>query len=258
MALKRGLVTELGFAFLRLGDRLNGIITYNENMPTSWALGATLAWDIIRNSPDKVLCIYASNVRKHELFHDDAIAAAEAAGIPVVTDEKAFTAYASRQYFSVVCEFEKWKDRIEPGSHVALVGVRNTKNVGAICRTALAFGIHDIAVIDDKFDSFSPNVIRSSMGARMQLRVELFENIEAYIDRFPENTRYAFMLDAATPLQSVQKKEPYTIFVGNEATGLPPEYAELCEPVFIEQNSQVDSLNVSVAVSIALYQFTMI
>ena len=96
------------------------------------------------------------------------------------------------------------------------------------------------------------------MGARLQLRVERFESIEAYIDRFPENTRYAFMLDAATPLQAVQKREPYTIFVGNETKGLPSEYANLCEPVYIEQNSQVDSLNVSVAASIALYQFTMI
>ena len=258
MVSPKRLVTELGFAFLRLSDRLNGIITYSENLPTSWAPGATLALDIIRTSPEKALCLYVSDERKHELLHNEAIATAGAAGIPVVSDEKAFTARVNRRYYSVLCEFEKWDDRIEPGSHVAIVGVRNTRNIGAIFRSALAFGIRDIAVIDDRFDSFSPIVIRTSMGARLQLRVERFESIEAYIDRFPENTRYAFMLDAATPLQAVQKREPYTIFVGNETKGLPSEYANLCEPVYIEQNSQVDSLNVSVAASIALYQFTMI
>lgn len=252
------LVLELGFALLKLSDRMNGIISYNEKMPCSWALGATLTLDIIRFCPDKILCVYVSTDRKHERYHDEAIALAMAEGIPVVCDEKAFTARAGRRYYSVLCEFEKWEDRIEPGSHVAIVDVRNGQNIGAILRSALAFDIRDIAVIGDRFDSFSPSIIRTSMGTRLQLRVELFESIDAYIARFPENTRYAFMLDAATPLRHVQKSKPYTLLVGNESAGLPPEYSDFCQPVFIEQSPHVDSLNVSVATSIALYEFNEI
>ena len=249
-------LVELAFALLNLSDRMHGIMRYDETMTYSWALGATLTLDIIRYCPERLSCVYVSNERKPERYHDESIALAKAAGVPVLYDEKAFTARAGRRYYSVLCEFEKWEDSIEPGSHVVIVDVNNEQNIGAILRSSLAFGVLDVAVIGHAFDSFSPQVMRTSMGTRLQLRVEAFPTVEAYIARFPQNARYAFMLDAATPLRQVEKRKPYSLFVGNESAGLPPEYTDMCQPVFIEQSSRVDSLNVSVATAIALYQFS--
>ena len=51
------------------------------------------------------------------------------------------------------------------------------------------------------------------------------------------------------------KEKPYSLIFGSESCGLPPEYAKFCQPVFIEQNRELDSLNISNSVSIALYSF---
>ena len=48
----------------------------------------------------------------------------------------------------------------------------------------------------------------------------------------------------------------YTLVFGNEASGLPPEFAGYGQSVLIPQSKEIDSLNLSVAVSIGAYSFT--
>ena len=53
----------------------------------------------------------------------------------------------------------------------------------------------------------------------------------------------------------IDAKAPYSLVFGNEATGLPDSFANTCQPVILRQSSQVDSLNLSIAASIAMYLF---
>ena len=104
-------------------------------------------------------------------------------------------------------------------------------------------------------DFESPEVVRTSMGARLMLRVEVFSSIEEYRERFPENNLYAFMLRNAKNLSEIKAEAPYSLIFGNETLGLPDEYASFCNAVFIEQSDMVDSINLSNAASIGLYEF---
>ena len=52
-----------------------------------------------------------------------------------------------------------------------------------------------------------------------------------------------------------QKKQPFTLIFGNEASGLPPEFARMGQSVLIPQTNEVDSLNLSVSVGIGVYSF---
>ena len=69
---------------------------------------------------------------------------------------------------------------------------------------------------------------------------------------------YPFMLKGSVGLDQLQrdKGELYSLIFGNEATGLPASFASLGQPVRIPQSDAIDSLNLSVAVSIAAYAFT--
>ncbi len=65
------------------------------------------------------------------------------------------------------------------------------------------------------------------------------------------------MLDkTAERLNSVEKKENWTLFFGNETVGLPEEYGQLCRKVYIEIRGNVDSLNLGVAAAIGINAFT--
>ena len=65
------------------------------------------------------------------------------------------------------------------------------------------------------------------------------------------------MLDQnAKQLQQLGLEDNYfALIFGNEASGLPIEFAKIAQPIFIPQSPNVDSLNLSVATSIALYTF---
>jgi TrmH family RNA methyltransferase len=67
------------------------------------------------------------------------------------------------------------------------------------------------------------------------------------------------MLDASLPLREVLRNpvpSPYTLIFGNEGSGLPPEFASFGQPVRIESNDKVDSLNLAIAAGIAIYKFS--
>ena len=66
------------------------------------------------------------------------------------------------------------------------------------------------------------------------------------------------MLKGATDLQKLNKSnvDKYALIFGNEATGLPDEFANKGTSVLIRHEKTIDSLNLSMACGIALYEFT--
>jgi TrmH family RNA methyltransferase len=54
----------------------------------------------------------------------------------------------------------------------------------------------------------------------------------------------------------VEYTDPYTLVFGNESTGLPVEYLEYGTPVVIPQTDNIDSVNLSIAAGIAIYEAT--
>ena len=65
------------------------------------------------------------------------------------------------------------------------------------------------------------------------------------------------MLQAKTTLQNLQNKTfPHTLMFGNEAHGLEDKFLKYGTPLIIEHSKDIDSLNLSMSVGIALYEFT--
>jgi TrmH family RNA methyltransferase len=134
---------------------------------------------------------------------------------------------------------------------VALWGVGDPGNVGTIIRSALAFGAGSVALGPGCADPFGPKAVRAAMGA-------LFELPVARAGRIAElrGERIALVAHAGTPLAAIAGAAPgteLTLLVGAERDGLPADVVAACErtahiPIATE------SLNVAMAVSIALYE----
>ena len=61
-------------------------------------------------------------------------------------------------------------------------------------------------------------------------------------------------LDGKATLRGTRFSKPYALVFGNEGAGLPQEYRETGTSITIPHSSRIDSLNLPVAVSIALYE----
>ncbi len=224
---------------------------YKKDDSRSYALGATVVMELLSSRPSAARCVYVSP--KSDV--SAVVEKARALGVPVVESEKAFNILSPKENCYAIGEFDKFDSGISAArSHVVLVNPSNSGNLGTIMRDVAAFDCCDLAVIRPAVDPFDPKTVRASMGAAFNINFECFDSFEQYRGKFGEHCALPFMLCGA-PFGKTQfdAQKRYALIFGNEATGLPQQFAEF-GAARIEQSDKVDSLNLSVAVSVALYK----
>ncbi len=184
----------------------------------------------------------------------------EALGVRAEEADHALSRISRKENCFAALVFDKYQDALHANApHIVLHQPSDMGNLGTILRTCLGFGLVDLAIIRPAADIFDPRVVRASMGALFALRVALYDSFDSYRAGHPDHALYPFMLDGSTPLHHVTRappEKPFALVFGNEATGLPAEFASMGQPVRIPHGSGIDSLNLAVAVSIAAYAFT--
>ena len=232
------------------------VSSYRKDSDITYSLGATVTMEYLNKKTSDVRAVllhpdFDSKETKERIY-----SICSANNIPVETDAKAFNILSKKGNCFVIGVLEKNETPVLPGSHMVLVNPSNSGNMGTIIRSCLGFGVKDIAVVPPACDHYDPKVIRASMGATASVRIEVFPSFEAYSSRFPENNLYPFMLDGSTKLQKTEIKAPFSLIMGNEATGLPSSFASIGQPIRIEHSGDIDSLNITIAAGIGLYEAT--
>lgn len=159
----------------------------------------------------------------------------------------------------------RWQDVTGHASLiVVLERVSNADNVGGVFRNAAAFGADAVLVDPVSTDPLYRKAIRTSMGA--VLRVP-FARAEPWPDALHELRDQGFALIALTPAADASplrdciagvSRRPVAVVLGHEGEGLSAGALEACEyHVRIPMASGIDSLNVSGAAAIALYELRL-
>lgn len=234
---------------------------YKKKHDYSYALGAFPSLEIIEHRQDQVLeVIFSSDFNEIDTCTEKL----ESLNIEYRVSDRMINKLAKKGNQYVICIFKKWDSHLEDTNHVLLDNISDMGNLGNIMRTLLAMDIKNLALVGNSCDVFNPKTVRASMGAIARINIEHFDTIYDYMKAFPlniynkasERKAYSFLLDEkAELLPQVKKSKPWTLCFGNEASGLPKEYAHLDQNVIIPQSEAVDSLNLSTAVAIALYEF---
>ena len=145
----------------------------------------------------------------------------------------------------------------KPGLIVALDGVTDPRNLGAIIRSAAAFGADGVIIPERRAAAMTASAWKASAGAAARLQVAQVTNLNRAIDDVQEKGYFVVGLDGeAQTLVSDMKvaTEPIMIIVGSEGKGLSRLTSEKCDLVVkIPMRSTTESLNASVATSIALF-----
>ncbi len=129
-------------------------------------------------------------------------------------------------------------------------------NIGALLRTADAAGIDVVLIANPRTDIFNPNIIRSSVGCVFTTRIATGTSGE--IIEFLQRNRieiYAAALQASKNYSEIDYTGSCAIVVGTEATGLSREWIEnSSQNIIIPMQGQIDSMNVSVAAGILIFE----
>lgn len=133
---------------------------------------------------------------------------------------------------------------------LALDGIQDPGNLGALARSALAFGFGALFLTQGTVDLFNEKVIRSAKGANFILPYQVGSHADLL--RFSK-THELLLADTSGENLSKQEK-PFVLILGSEGNGPDPILKEKCRSITIPMTEKTESLNVAVAGSIIMYQ----
>lgn len=152
------------------------------------------------------------------------------------------------------------QDAFEPPLLVALDGVTDPRNLGAILRSADAFGAHGVIIPERRSASMTASVWKVAAGAAGRVRVAQVTNLNRALSALKSQGVFVLGLDAEGDVTSRELElgtEPVALVVGAEGKGLSRLARETCDQVVsIPMGGQTESLNASVAAAIALYEIS--
>ena len=144
------------------------------------------------------------------------------------------------------------------GLLVACDGITDPHNLGAIIRSAAAFGADGVIITERRSASLTASAWKASAGAAARLRVAKVTNLNRGLESL---SKAGFMVaglagEAETDIAGTPGVTgPLVLVVGSEGAGLARLVREHCDAlVSIPITSKVESLNASVATAIALYE----
>jgi 23S rRNA (guanosine2251-2'-O)-methyltransferase len=138
-----------------------------------------------------------------------------------------------------------------------LDGVTDIRNIGGIARTAYCTGVHAIIIPDKGVGALNEDAILTSAGALEKIAICRVNSLMKTIDELHLNgiKVFASEMKADKNIADVNFTEPCAIVIGSEEKGIYPALMKICdEKIKIPMKGDFESLNVSVATGIILYE----
>jgi TrmH family RNA methyltransferase len=129
-------------------------------------------------------------------------------------------------------------------------------NIGALLRTADAANLDAVIIANPKSDLYNPNIVRSSVGCLFtnQIATGTTAEIIAFLKERKINF-YCATLQNSNPYHVEDYTKPTALVVGTEATGLTQEWRDAAtQNIIIPMQGEIDSMNVSVAAAILIFE----
>ncbi len=233
------------------------IKSYKKSFEYSYTFGIFPTIELIKLKSEKVIKVLVSSKYKTD-SDTDIFELCKKYNIKTEVNDKVINRISDKENNFVVGIFSKYECELNDNeSHVVLVNPSNMGNMGTIIRTLTGFGLNNLAIIAPGVDIFDPKVIRGSMGSLFRINFKYYDNFNIYNSSYKNHKKYTFMLDGAISLKEVQhdKKESFSLVFGNEAKGLDSSYSSVGKSILIKHTNRIDSLNLPIAVGIALYHF---
>lgn len=141
---------------------------------------------------------------------------------------------------------------------LSLYSLRDPGNLGAVIRSAVAFGVQHIILSADSADIYNPKTVRAAMGTMFGVKVSIVSDFVSFVTAAKENGRRVFtaeLRDGARSVKEISLTGEDIFIIGNEGHGIPTEISSLCTgSVYIPISEGAESLNASVAAAVFMWE----
>ncbi len=138
--------------------------------------------------------------------------------------------------------------------------VTDPQNVGAMIRSAAAFGISGILIPEHNQAQISATIVKISAGMAFRVPLVSIGNVNTTLKDLKEKGFWIYGLEGTSKQRITEEKfdAPTTIIIGNEEQGIREKTKEMCDGLLsIPMHPQCESLNAAMSASIAMYQWSI-
>jgi 23S rRNA (guanosine2251-2'-O)-methyltransferase len=161
------------------------------------------------------------------------------------------------QYFEVEDLLEYAEQKKEKPFLLILDEITDPHNLGAIIRSAEAFGVHGIIIPKRRAVGVNATVVKTSAGAVEHMKIAKVSNINNTIRNLKERGLWIVGTDVngGKSFEEIDYDFPVALVIGNEGKGVSKLVLQNCDFVVkIPMKGKINSLNASVAASLLIYQ----
>ena len=141
---------------------------------------------------------------------------------------------------------------------LSLYSLRDPGNLGAVIRSAAAFGVQHIILSADSADIYNPKTVRAAMGTMFGVKVTIVSDFASFVTAARECGRRVFtaeLRDGAKSIKEIGLSGDDIFIIGNEGHGINEEISSICTgSVYIPISEGVESLNASVAAALFMWE----
>lgn len=167
-------------------------------------------------------------------------------------------AYRSAVSYQDLQQVINWVvDKGEVPLFLMLDGVTDTRNIGAIARSAVCCGAQAIIIPDKGVAALNEEAVKSSAGALAQIHICRVSSLAKAVDELHLNGIKVCTseMNAEKPIFHLNLTEPCCMVMGDEGKGIQHFITKVADERFsIPMKNNFDSFNVSVACGIILYE----
>lgn len=145
----------------------------------------------------------------------------------------------------------------DPPLALGLDGIEDPRNMGSILRTAECAGVHGVFIPERRATGLTEVVAKVAAGALEYVPVARVTNLVRLMEQLKERNMWVVgaSAEASQLYTEWDWKLPVAVFLGNEGDGLHRLVRERCDALLrIPMSGQLESLNVSVAAGVLLYE----
>lgn len=144
---------------------------------------------------------------------------------------------------------------------IALDGLTDAENVGAIIRNCAAFGVNSVLMDGNSSSPYLRRAVRVSMGYVFDMRIHVADDLAATLECLKNKSRYKIIGTAArsddaraASVSSRAFAEKHVIIIGSEGRGMRKEVMEKADEILsIPLKTGIDSLNAACASAVFLF-----
>lgn len=164
---------------------------------------------------------------------------------------------------ALLVDFRQFAAALRPTERTMLVlldELTDPHNVGAIIRSAAAFGAAGVLIPEHNQAPITGTVVKTSAGMAFRIPIVSIGNVNQAVDALKKLgfRTYGLVMDGSRALAEEKFDAPALFIIGNEGEGIRQKTMERCDiPLRIPMDARTESLNASVSAAVVLYQWSV-